>query len=106
MELFKESFTLYVESGMGKKMEADIDLLGNQDGQLVTEKFKAKFYEIVIENYLCKFHCFNLTLLTTFLHLNTAHPGDQAFQVELKQKKGKKFIWQWLKGLMQKVFRR
>ena len=68
VELFKKSFTLYVESGMKKKMEAEIDILRNQGGQLVTKEFKAKFYKIIIEHYLSGFHCFyfHLTYLTTF----------------------------------------
>ena len=60
VELFKKSFTLYVESGKRKKMEADIDILMNQC-QPGTGAFGAKFYKIVIENSLCKFHCFFLT---------------------------------------------
>ena len=55
VELFKKSFTLYVESGKRKKMEADIVILMNQY-QPETENFVAKFYEIVIENSLRKFH--------------------------------------------------
>ena len=69
MELFKKSFTLYVESGSMKKMEADLDtLVGNQGGysrlttNLKLEKFRAEFCKIIIEHssYLCKFCCFNL----------------------------------------------
>ena len=60
VKLFKKSFTLYVESGKKKKLEADIDILMNQC-QPGTENFGAKFYKIVIENPLCKFHCFYLT---------------------------------------------
>ena len=69
VELFRKSFTLYVESGMKKKMEADIfDMLRNQGGHQVTHEFKEKFYKIIIEHYLCKFHCFYLysTHLNTF----------------------------------------
>ena len=86
MELFKKSFTLYVESGMRKKMEADIDILRNQGGHLVTNnsEFKAKFCKVIIEHYLRKFHsrCFYLHSTSTnhFLHLNIAHTGDQAFE--------------------------
>ena len=67
VELFKKTFTLYVESGMRKKMEADLDVLvGNQGGypRLMTnleepEEFKVKFCKIIIghSSYLCKFHC-------------------------------------------------
>ena len=70
VEFFKESFTLYVESGTRMKTETDIDIWRNQleGGSLASNESKAKFYEIITENYLCKFHCFHLdsTLLTTF----------------------------------------
>ena len=59
VELFKKSFTLYVESGKKKKMEVDIDILVNQC-QPWTMDFAAEFYKIVIKNSLCKFHCFYL----------------------------------------------
>jgi hypothetical protein len=62
VKLFKKSFALYVESGMRMKTEADVDILRNEllvEGP-VTEGFKAKFYEIIIEHYLRKFHCFYL----------------------------------------------
>jgi hypothetical protein len=68
-ELFKKSFKLYVESGTREKMEAAINiLLDEHSGCLKTEDFKAKFYTIISEHYLCKIHCFylHLTHLTTF----------------------------------------
>ena len=96
VELFKKSFTLYVESGTRKKVEADIAILSNQSGHPATDEFKAKFCKIIIEHYLCKFHCFYLHLLplNTFNHflcLNTAHHVNQAS--ELEQKNEKKFTW-------------
>ena len=60
-------------------MEADIDIFRNQDGHLMTKEFKAKFYKIIIEHYLCKFHssCFYMYLTSNhFLYLNTAHSLD------------------------------
>ena len=73
MELFKKSFALYIESGMRKKMEADIDRMvaENQSGHPVTEEFNEMFGKTIIEHYLCKFHCFylsskSLIYLTTF----------------------------------------
>ena len=65
MELFKKSFALYVESGMRKKIEAEIDIFGNQCGPM-TKEFKAKFFKMILEHYLGMFHCFHLclTLLT------------------------------------------
>ena len=53
---FKKSFTLYVESGMRMKLEADIDILGHPS--LATDEFKEKFF--IIGHYLRKFHCFYL----------------------------------------------
>jgi hypothetical protein len=68
VELFKKSFTLYIESGTRKEMEVDIDILRNQSGCPATNEFKAKFYKIIIEHCLRRFHCFylHLTHLTTF----------------------------------------
>ena len=72
VELFEKSFALYVESGMKKKIEADIVVLINQGGYLVTNEFKAKFKaefcKIIMDHYLRKFHWFylHLTHLTTF----------------------------------------
>ena len=71
VELFKESFTLYVGSGLRKKTEADIDVwrsqLEGEGGPLaqgrrsrVTKEFEAKFCEIIKEHYLRTFHCFYL----------------------------------------------
>ena len=58
VELFKKSFTFYVESGMKKKLEAAVDILRNEQGGWRTKDFKEKFYKIIIEHYLCKFLCF------------------------------------------------
>ena len=70
VELFKKSFALYVESGMGMKVEANIVILRNQGGHLATKEFKVNFHKIIIEHYLRKFHssCFFLCLthLTPF----------------------------------------
>jgi hypothetical protein len=67
VELFKKSFELYVESGMRKKIEADI--FGNgQGGHLVTtEDGKAEFYMFITRHFLCKIHCFFMRLLVTCL---------------------------------------
>ena len=62
VELFKESFTIYVESGMKKMVEIDIDRLRNERGEfLVTKDFNAKFYKFIVDHYLRKFHCFYFT---------------------------------------------
>ena len=56
VELFKESFTLYVESGMKKTVEIDIDIFRNERDEIsVTKDFNAKFYKFIVGHYLCKF---------------------------------------------------
>ena len=69
VELFKKSFTSYVESGMREMMKVVIDQLRNEEGKfLVTEDFKARFHKLVVRHYLCKFYSFYLhsTHITTF----------------------------------------
>ena len=68
VDSFKKSFKLYVDSGMRKKAEAEIDILNNErSGGPVTEDFRAKLYDFIIEHSLCKILCFyfHLTHLTT-----------------------------------------
>ena len=67
VEIFKKSFALYVESGMREKVEVDIDLLRNEEGQfLVTEdNFKAEFFQFITDHYLRKFHLFLYALDTS-----------------------------------------
>jgi hypothetical protein len=61
VESFKKSFTLYVESRMMEKVETDIDMLRNEQGEfLVTEDFEAKFHKFIVDHHLSKFHCSNL----------------------------------------------
>jgi hypothetical protein len=65
VDLFKASFTLYVESGMRKKVETAVDIWRNEQGGqpervMVTEDFMKKFHKIIIEHYLRTFHCLNL----------------------------------------------
>ena len=58
VKLFKKSFALYVESGMREKTEADIDILRNElEGHVgpVTQDFKARFQEVIMEHLLRKF---------------------------------------------------
>jgi hypothetical protein len=80
MELFKKSFTSYVESGMRETVAIDIDILRNKQGEFsVTKDFQAKFRKFIVDHYLCKFHCFRLYLthLNTETSLpNTAQPGE------------------------------
>ena len=57
VELFKKSFTLYVESGMREMTERDIDIFRNERGEFsVTKDFHAKFYKFIVDHYLRKFH--------------------------------------------------
>ena len=60
VKLFTESFALYVRSGMRTKTEADINILGKEleGGSVVAKDFKERFYKIIIEQYLRKFHCY------------------------------------------------
>ena len=63
VELFKKSFTLYVESGLRETAERDIDILRNEEGRFsVTKDFNAKFCKFIVDHYLRKFHCFYLHL--------------------------------------------
>ena len=68
MELFKTSFTSYVENGMSQLVETDIEILRNEEGVLlVTKDFKAKFYKFIVDHYLRKFQLIHLHLT----HLTT-----------------------------------
>ena len=89
-------------------MEADIDdILKNQGGFLVAEDFEAKFYNIIIEHYLCKFHHFYLDSTSNhFLHLNAAQPGNQAHYVDQTFDLKQKTKFTWLQRFMQKIQRR
>ena len=63
VELFKKSFTIYVESGLREITERDIDILRNKEGEFEVNKgFYGKFYDFIIDHYLRKFHCFYLHL--------------------------------------------
>ena len=58
VKLFKKSLALYVESGTKKNTAAAIDMLRNDlGGDQVTEDFKEKYFKIITEHYLGKFHC-------------------------------------------------
>ena len=80
VDSFKKSFTLYVESGIRKTTEADIDVLRNeQGGRPVTAEFKAKLRKIIKDHCLRKLQfLFTLDIPNHFfIYLNTAHPEDQ-----------------------------
>jgi hypothetical protein len=51
---FNKSFTLYVESGMRTKVEADIDILGYPSESLAIDEFEEKFCKFIIEHNLRK----------------------------------------------------
>jgi len=79
MDSFKNSFAFYVESGVRKTTEADIDVLRNeQGGRPVTAKFEARLHKIIMDHYLRKLHnLYSHSTFTIFVCLNTAHPEDQ-----------------------------
>ena len=61
VKFFKKSFTLYVESGTRKNVEAAIDILRDEQGGrtrmvTVTKDFEEKFCKIIVEHFLRKFH--------------------------------------------------
>ena len=67
VELFKKSFTLYVESGMKEMTERDLGVLRNEQGEFPARErfqkdFEEKFYKVISDHYLRirKFHCFYL----------------------------------------------
>jgi hypothetical protein len=81
VDWFKKSFILYVESGMKKQIEADIDILTNtRNGDPVTDNIKTQLEELITGHYLRKFHCLHsrLVRLTTCHYLNAARPEHQA----------------------------
>ena len=73
MELFKKSFTLYVESGMREMTERRIILVGilekKEKRRLgITKDLYERFYKVIVDHYLRKFLCFYLhrtRLITT-----------------------------------------
>jgi len=70
VDSFKKSFTLYVESGIKKRTEVDIDSLTNeQGGRPVTAEFKVKLRKIIMDHRLRKLDSFysHSTFLTFFL---------------------------------------
>jgi len=60
VELFQNSFMLYVESGMVKMVERDIDILKKKKKEVFVNikdfqdlvDFKAKFYKFIVDHYL------------------------------------------------------
>ena len=59
MDSFEDSFILYVESGMRKKAEADIEVFRNEHGRFlpVTKDFQAEFCKFILDHRLRKFLC-------------------------------------------------
>ena len=67
LESFKESFTLYIDSGMRMKAEVEANKLRNVEGKsVVTKDFEERFCKLITDHYLRKIHCFfkRSTLLT------------------------------------------
>ena len=132
MELFKTSFTSYVENGMSQLVETDIEILRNEEGVfLVTKDFKAKFYKFIVDHYLRKFQLIPFALDTSnhCLCLNTARPGEsrapdseesdsgvlwtiasghpnQALELPSERRKNEKKFTTWLRKLMPKFRKR
>ena len=77
VELFKKSFTLYVESGMRDMTERDIEILRNEQNYDLTQSH-SEFYKFIVNHYLRKFHCLYLHLTSNhcLCLLNTAQPGE------------------------------
>ena len=68
---FKESFTLYIDSGMRMKAEEAVNILRNEQGGSEDQAtdFKARFHKLITDHYLRKIHCFYIihsAHLTTF----------------------------------------
>jgi hypothetical protein len=60
VDSFEKSFTLYVESGMKKKVESHIDVFKHQQaGKRVVDE-KELYRKIIIKHCLCKFHSYCL----------------------------------------------
>jgi hypothetical protein len=80
VDSFQKSFTLYVESGMKKKVESHIGVFQHQQAGQIRVVDKKELYKIVMEHCLCKLHSYCLYLLapdaSTFL--NAAHSDQQA----------------------------
>jgi len=52
VEIFKKSFTLYVESGMKEATERDYKMLRGEFWASTRDHFNAKFYEFIVDHYL------------------------------------------------------
>jgi len=95
VESFRKSFTLYVESGMSRMVEIDIDMLRREQG--VTEDFKAKFYKFIVDHYLPQPGESQSRASEESaggeLGASDSGPGGQVVEPELEQKNKKKFTW-------------
>ena len=107
VELFKKSFTSYVENGMRQLVEKDIDLLRNEEGGFsVTKDFKAKFYKFIVDHYLRKFYHFYLQSTSNHcLHLpNTAQPGGSRASVSEESAQASEELKPSASGVLRAVF--
>ena len=68
VESFKQSFTLYVDSGMRKKVEAEIYTLMIEWSESELPLTRARFRKLIVDHYLRKIHCFYIL----FTHLTTS----------------------------------
>ena len=85
VELFKKSFTLYVESGMREMTERDLEILRNEQNPSRDE-----FYKFIVNHYLRKFHCFylNFTSNHCLRLLNIARPGESQARADEESASG------------------
>ena len=83
---FEKSFTFYDKSGMREKVEAEIDILTNeQGGSPVDSDFVEKFCKTIFENLIRKIYCLYVqsTLLTTFFAKIQPAPGSQEIRFKI-----------------------
>ena len=92
VDLFKESFKLYVESGTRMKVEAPINILRNERGHaggrllISSEEFKAKFYTLITEHLLRKFYCFFVLYCDTSNHFLHPKYSPSCFGTRVRKK--------------------
>jgi hypothetical protein len=57
VDWFQKSVTLYVESGMRKKVEVAVKMLVYNPVEPLGPGFKKEFLKIIMDHYLRKFRC-------------------------------------------------
>ena len=105
VELFKKSFTLYVESGMREMTERDLEILKNEQ-----DPSRDEFNKFIVNHYLRKFHSSRFYLHLSSNHclrlLNTSRDdGESANRESQGSDSDPKKKFTWLRKLLLK-FRR